>query len=275
MLIDTHCHLDFSDFDSDRDEVIRRARSGGIERIVNIGCNLERAKKSLKIAKEHDFIFFSAGLHPQEAEEGSDGYFAEVRKLLSDPKAAALGEIGLEFYSPKDGSARREKQREIFLKHLILAREFKKPVIIHCRNAYFELLEILADEKKKNSGLAGVVHFFSGKLSEARALWEMGFLVSFTGVITFVPKSPKATGIPAAACGLGIRDYDKVIKAAPLDKLMAETDAPYVAPEPFRGKRNEPLYVRYVAEKIAEIKGISFDEVARQTTENARNLFKI
>jgi TatD DNase family protein len=140
---------------------------------------------------------------------------------------------------------------------LALAKEFKKPVVIHCRNAYLELLEILKNEKEKNPELAGVVHFFSGRLSHAEEFFKLGFLISFTGVITFA------------------RDYDRVIKAAPLEKIMIETDAPFVAPEPHRSKRNEPLYVRYVCQKIAEIKNLPFEEVARTTTENAEKLFGI
>ncbi|MDP1628994.1 MAG: TatD family hydrolase [bacterium] len=275
MLIDSHCHLDFSDFDSDRDEVIKRAYEGGIRKIINIGCDLNRAKKAIEIAENYDFIFAAVGLHPQEAESGGDEYFEEIKKLIAEPKVVAIGEIGLEFYGSSDASERRQKQKDVFLKHLALAGEFKKPVVIHCRNAYPEILEILAAEKKKNPGLAGVVHFFSGRITQAQTLFELGFLISFTGVITFVPKSPKATGIPAAAGGLGTSDYDKVIKAAPLDKIMVETDAPFAAPAPYRGQRNEPLYVKYVAEKIAEIKGLNFEETSKQTTENARNLFRI
>jgi len=256
-LIDTHCHLDFEDFDKDRDEVIKRAYEGGVRKIINIGCDLSRARKSIEIAKSRDFIFVACGLHPQEAKDGDEKFFSQLRELLKEPKVAAIGEVGLEFYGTHNSPESREKQKEVFLKHLVLAKEFKKPVIIHCRNAYSELLEILKNEKEKNSELAGVVHFFSGRLSHAEEFFKLGFLISFTGVITFA------------------HDYDKVIKAAPLEKIMVETDAPFVAPEPYRGKRNEPLYVKYVAEKIAEIKNLPFDEVARAITENAEKLFGI
>jgi len=260
-LIDTHCHLDFEDFDSDLEEVIKRAKEGGVAKMISIGCNLERAKKSIEIAKKHEFIFSSVGLHPQEADPpaggGDKNLFSQFRELLKEPKVVAIGECGLEFYGENNNPEIREKQKEIFLKQLDLAAEFKKPVIIHCRNAYAELLEILRNEKEKNPELCGVVHFFAGRLSHAREFLELSFLVSFTGVITFA------------------RDYDKVIKSAPLEKIMIETDAPFVAPNPFRGKRNEPLYVKYVAEKIAELRGISYEEVASQTTKNAEKLFGI
>ena len=267
MLIDTHCHLDFPDFDKDREEVIEKARKGGIGKIINVGCNLERAKKSLEIAQKYDFIFVAIGLHPQEADLGDDKFFEELEKLLKEPKVVAIGECGLEIPIKNlklkiknyglEFKEDKDKQKEIFLKQLDLAREFKKPVIIHCRNAYPEILEILKKEKEKNSGLRGVVHFFSGRLSQAEELFELGFLISFTGVITFA------------------RDYDKVIRSVPLEKIMIETDAPFVAPEPYRRNRNEPLYVNYVAEKIAEIKNLSYDEVARITTKNAEKLFGI
>ncbi len=265
-LIDTHCHLDFEDFDKDREEVIKRAKEGGIGKIINIGCDLERAKKSLEIANKHDFIFSTCGLHPQEAgpPAGGEKFFSELEKLLKEPKVVAVGECGLEIPEdrpwgfPKDGPrGKYDKQKEIFLRQLDLAHKYNKPVIIHCRNAYAEILEILKKEKEKNPELRGVVHFFSGRLSQAEEFLKFGFLLSFTGVITFA------------------RDYDRVIKAVPLEKIMIETDAPFVAPIPFRGQRNEPLYVKYVAEKIAELKGVSFEKVAEQTTKNAENLFEI
>ena len=257
MLIDTHCHLDFPDFDEDRGEVINRAREGGVGKIINIGCNLERAKKSLEIAQKHDFIFTSAGLHPQETDLGEEKFFSELEKLLKEPKVIAIGECGLEYFGEYDNPKSREKQKEVFLWHLELARKFNKPVIIHCRNAYPEILEILKREKEKNPELTGVVHFFSGRLSQAEEFLKLDFLLSFTGVITFA------------------RDYNAVIKAVSLEKIMVETDAPFVAPIPYRGQRNEPLYVKYVASKLAELKGLDFEKVAQITTNNAQNLFGI
>ena len=257
QLIDTHCHLDFPDFDGDREEVIKRAQEGGVTKIINIGCTLERAKKSIEIAQKYDFIYSSVGIHPQDAKEGDERNFAELARLLKEPKVVAIGECGLEFYGEYNTPETQVKQKEIFLKHLVLAGESGKPVIIHCRNAYEEILDILRREKEKNPGLCGVVHFFAGRLSHAKEFITLGFLISFTGVIVFA------------------RDYDKVIKEIPLEKIMIETDAPFVAPDPFRGKRNEPSYVKYVAEKIAELRGIGFDEVAQTTTKNAERLFGI
>jgi TatD DNase family protein len=255
-LIDTHCHLDFRDFDKDRDKVIKRAYEGGVKKMINIGCDLEQAKKSIEIAKKHDFIFAACGLHPQEADKGNEKFFEELRKLLKEPKVVAIGECGLEYFGEHNNPESREKQKEVFLKHLVLAKEFKKPAIIHCRNAYSEILEILKKEKEKNSELSGVVHCFVGRLAQAEEFLKLDFSISFTGIITYA------------------RDYDKVIKNIPIEKIMVETDAPFVSPLPYRGKRCEPLYVKYVAEKIAELKGLSFEKVAQTTTENAETFLK-
>ncbi len=259
MLIDTHCHLDFQDFDSDRDEVIKRAYEGGVTKMITIGCSadLEKTRKTIEIAKSRDFIFAACGLHPQEAGKGDEKFFSQLRKLISGPKVVAIGECGLEYYGIHNNPEAREKQKEVFLKHLDLAKKNDKPVIIHSRRAYPEIMEILKKEKEKNPGLSGVVHCFVGRFSQAEEFLKLGFLISFTGIITYA------------------RDYDKVIKAIPLEKIMIETDAPLISPEPYRGKRNEPLYVKYVAEKIAEIKGLSFEEVSAATTKNAEKLFGI
>jgi TatD DNase family protein len=276
MLIDTHAHVNFRAFKDDWRETIKRSLQNDTW-VINVGSNLATSRRAVEIAGNYpDGVYAIVGIHPIHTStrkvdpdelEGGAGFAAagedfnekEFSKLAQNPKAVAIGETGLDYYRlenvglPEDAKSR---QIEIFKKQIEFALEAGKPVVLHCRQAYKELLSILKEYKNKNPKLCGVNHFFSGKFFEAQALWEMGFLVSFTGVITFA------------------RDYDKVIKAAPLAKLMVETDSPYVAPAPHRGKRNEPLYVRYVAEKIAEIKGLSFDEVARQTTENARKLFR-
>jgi TatD DNase family protein len=277
MLIDTHAHVNFRAFKDDWREVIERSLQNDTW-VINVGSNLATSRRAVELAKNYEKgVYAIIGVHPihtfrrevdSDELEGEIGFVSDQEhfnkeqfgELVGNPKVAAIGEIGLDYFRIENAGSIEEaknRQLDIFKKQIEFALKFKKPVVLHCRQAYKNLLAILKDYKNKNPWLSGVNHFFSGKLSEAEALWEMGFMISFTGVITFA------------------RDYDKVIKAAPLGKLMVETDSPYVAPEPFRGKRNEPLYVRYVAEKIAEIKGLSFDEVARTTTENARNLFKI
>ncbi len=267
MLIDTHCHLDFKGFDEDRDEVIKRARDAGVEKIINVGCDLEQSKNSIALAEKYDFIFASVGLHPQEANNVDDKTFSELGKLSEHPKAVAIGECGLEYSGPAGRDLNKEKQKEVFLRQLELSGKIQKPLIIHCRSAYDDLIEILNSSAKGGSASGGkssilnsppgVIHFFSGNLEQAKQLLDLGFFISFTGLITFV------------------KDYDKIIQFIPLDKILIETDAPFVAPVPYRGKRNEPAYIVETAKKIAEIKNMSFNEVVEQTSKNALNLFSL
>ncbi|MEE8131478.1 MAG: TatD family hydrolase [Candidatus Paceibacterota bacterium] len=264
MLIDTHCHLDFKDFDEDRDDVIKRAYDAGVQKIINVGCDLERSKSSVALADKYNYIYASVGLHPQEANNTDEKIFSEIEELAKHPKTVAIGECGLEYSGPASHNLNKEKQKEVFLRHLELSQQIQKPVIIHCRSAYEDLIEIL-----KTNSSCGVVHFFSGKLAQVKQLLDLRFLISFTGVITFS------------------RDYDRVIQSIPLDRILIETDAPFVAPVPYRGTplesprlptgqaRNEPAYVIEIAKKIAEIKNISFEKIAEQTAKNAIKLFSI
>lgn len=259
MFIDTHCHLDFEGFNKDRDEVIKRARDVGVEKIINVGCDLEQSKNSISLAEKYEFIYVSVGFHPQEANGVDDQTFSELEKLAGHPKVVAIGECGLEYYGIRNQELGiREKQKNIFKKQIELAIGLNKPLIIHCRDAYDDIINILNSYFLiHNSKLNGVIHFFSGGLEHAKQLLDLGFFISFTGLITFV------------------LDYDKVIQSIPLDKILIETDTPFVAPIPYRGKRNEPAYVVETAKKIAEIKNISFNEVAEQTSKNALNLFAL
>lgn len=250
MLIDTHCHLDFRGFNEDRDEVIKRARDVGVEKIINVGCDLQTSKNSVALAEKYEFIYTSVGFHPQEANKVDEKTFSELEKLAEHPKVVAIGECGLEYSGPAGRDLNKEKQKEVFLRHLELSGRIQKPIIIHCRSAYDDLIEIL------NSS-PGVIHFFSGNLNQAKKLLDLGFFISFTGLITFV------------------RDYDKIIQFVPLDRILIETDAPFVAPVPYRGQRNEPAYVIETAKKIAEIRNMSFNEAAEQFSKNALNLFAL
>lgn len=256
MLIDTHCHLDFKDFDKDRDEVIKRAYEAGIKKIINIGCDLERSRNSIILAEHHDFIYASVGLHPHYAVKTSEKNFREMEELARHPKVVAIGECGLDYYQARTnadltqtGADSNIKQRAIFQKQIALAIKLDKPLIIHCRDAHDDVLGIL------NSRPPGVIHFFSGNSEQVRRYLELGFFISFAGPITFS------------------KNYDEVIKAVPLERILIETDAPYVAPEPYRGQRNEPAYVVEIAKKIAEIKDIPLERVAEQTTKNVYKLF--
>lgn len=285
-LIDTHCHVNFSAFKEDGKEVIERTLKAGVW-LVNVGSQYSTSERAVRMAQDYsEGVYAAVGLHPihllesyydsSELDElvkfktkAEEFDFEKYSELARNPKTVAIGETGLDYFHIKDlneneKARAKEKQKEIFAKHLELAAQVKKPAIIHCRDssfgkkdAYSDMLAILKEVKKREPELKGVNHFFAGTLSEAEILFGLGFLISFTGVITFV------------------KDWDGVIKTAPLEKIMVETDAPYVAPVPYRGKRNEPLYVEEVAKKIAELKGISFEEAAVQTTLNARALFGI
>lgn len=245
-LFDIHSHLNFRDFDPDRNGVIKRMLDAGVW-TINVGADLESSQKAIEIAEKYkEGIYASVGIHPDEIKNFN---IAELRKLAIHPKVVAIGECGLDIKSEKSNL---KSQIYIFKQQIELAKELDKPLMIHCRNAHEEVLEILKEYKHY-----GNVHFFSGNLEEAQKYFDLDFTISFTGVITFA------------------KQYDEVISKSPLDKIMIETDAPFVAPVPYRGKRNEPVYVMEVAKRIAEIKNITYEEVAKITTENALKLFKL
>ena len=267
-LVDSHAHMQFADYDEDRAQVIQRALDEGIW-IVNAGSNLENSKSAIKLADEYeDGVYATVGIHPSEAEEGFNK--EKMRLLASHPKCVAIGECGLEYssrvrlaeigFSEMDN---KEAQAELFTHHINLSHETNKPLVIHCRDAYEDLYEIL----KRSEGLLiknrpALMHFFSGTTADAEKFLKLGCIFSFGGAVTFPPK-PNQT------------DFISLIKMLPMQAIVLETDCPYVAPEPFRGKRNEPSYITYVAEKIAEIKGVSLQEITEQTTENALKFFAI
>lgn len=257
MLIDTHAHLDFKEFDRDRDEVIRRAKKFGVEKIINVGCNLKRSQNSIALSQKYDNIYATVGLHPHDAKE-EFGKYEELAKLGKNKKVVAIGECGLDYFR-LEKEEDKIKQKEVFLSQLDLALKLNLPVIIHCRNAFDDLLTLLKIKKYKNK-IRGVTHCFSGTLRYAREFLNLGLSISFTGSITYV--RPKG-------------ELLAVVRMVPLDRIMIETDSPYLAPVPHRGKRNEPAFVKFVAEKIAEIKGLGFKTIADQTTQNAINLFKL
>lgn len=270
LLIDTHAHVNFHDFKNDSKEVVKRALDDGIW-MINVGSERKTSERAVKMAEEYEEgVYAAVGLHPghlieQNVEHKESGETIKYKSkpeefdydfylnLAKNKKVVGIGECGLEYFHIKDEKA-KQKQREILVKHLELAKEVKKPIIIHCRDAHDDLSDIFNLEAKLPSG---VMHFFTGTLEQAKKYIDLGFYISFSGVITFT------------------QSYDEVVKNIPLEKILIETDCPYVAPVPHRGKRNEPTYVKYVAQKIAEIRGLSFDEVSEQTTKNARELFNI
>ncbi len=251
-LIDTHCHLEMSQFDGDREEVINRAKEAGFEALITVGSDLEGTRKALQLAGRYDFIHASVGIHPHDAKDFSQQIYEELREMTKNKKVVAIGETGLDYHydhSPRD------IQRDVFGRHLALAKETGLPIIVHSREAKEDTMAIL-DE----SGIdRGVLHCFSGDVEMAEKAMSMGLSISLAGPVTF----KKAASL---------REIARIV---PDDYLLVETDAPYLAPEPFRGKRNEPCFMLYTAKQVAELRGISFDDLARVTTLNAKRLFGI
>ncbi|MDI6631161.1 MAG: TatD family hydrolase [Bacillota bacterium] len=251
QLTDTHCHLDDERFDPDRAAVVGRARAAGVTRIITVGYDLASSRRGIDLAGSLTGVFAVVGVHPHDAAAAPPDYIEVLRRLAREPRVVAVGEIGLDFY--RDLSP-RPVQREVFAAQLRLARELGLPVVIHCRDAHGEVCEIL---KREAAGLAGVMHCFSGSWEEAEHFLALGFHISIAGPVTF-PQSTKLV---------------EVARRVPLDRLLLETDAPYLTPVPHRGKRNEPAYLVHTARRVAEIRGISLEELASATTENAARLF--
>lgn len=249
-LVDTHCHLDNEKFDEDRLEVIERIKEN-LEFCVNIGYDLASSKKSLALANEYDFIYAVIGVHPIDIAEYSEEVEKELELLGKNPKVVAIGEIGLDYHWMTEP---KEIQQERFKRQLELAERLNKPVVIHTRDAMEDTVNILKDYPN----ITGVIHCYPGSLETAKQLVDR-FYLGIGGTLTF-KNSKKAV---------------EVVKDIPLDRIVIETDCPYLTPEPFRGKRNEPIYVEYVAKKIAEIKEISVEDVTKITTENAKKLYRI
>jgi TatD DNase family protein len=258
-LVDTHAHLDFSKFDPDRDAVVERARAAGVAAIVNVGTDLLSSQRAVRLAERYDGVYAGVGMHPHDAKKLDGATLAELRELARHPRVVAVGEIGLDFY--RDLSP-RDVQRRAFQAQLAWAAKLGKPVVIHDRDAHDEILEVLSDwaAGQRHSPLAGrlgVLHTFSGDLSMAEQAIDLGFYLSISGPVTYK----------------NARQLPDIVPALPIDRLLVETDCPFLAPHPYRGKRNEPAYVRLVAERIVELKGMSLDALARATTANAQHLF--
>jgi TatD DNase family protein len=252
--VDSHAHLDFENFNQDRDAVIKNARLANIAAIINIGINIETIKKSIELAETYNFIYATAGIHPHDSKNMKSDQWEEFVELLKHPKIVAIGEIGLDYfkdYSPHD------VQKEILQRQLELAVEHDLPVVVHTRNAWQDILPIFTEQYRGK--LRGVFHCFSGSEGETKAVLDAGYFISFTGVVTF--KNAKALTIAA--------NY------VPLDRLLLETDCPFMAPEPFRGKRCEPAHVPYIARKIAEARKMDVAELAFETNKNVEKLFGI
>lgn len=254
MLVDTHAHLDDLKYEEDRQEVIARAKAEGTTRIITMGDTMESSFNAIKIADNFDGVFAGAGVHPQEALSiQSSKDYDTLAELMTLSKVKVLGEIGLDYYYE---NAPHEVQREVFIRQLDVARQMHMPVSIHDRDAHGDTMAIL---KKEGKGLTGSIHCFSGSYEMAKELLKMGWFLGVDGPLTF----KNSAKLP------------EIVAKIPLERLLLETDCPYLAPVPKRGRRNEPAYVKYIAEKVAEIRNISLEEVANQTTKNAIEVFNL
>lgn len=251
-LFDIHSHVNFPDFDNDRNEVIKRALDAGVWMII-VGTDYESSKGAVEIAEKYnEGVYTSVGFHPNDNKKeifDINKYF----DLAKNHKVVSVGECGLDLFRQKKNDL--ERQKEIFIKQIEMSLELNKPLMIHCRDAHDEVLEIVSSFKIHAPSLRGNIHFFSGTREQAQRYFDLGFTISFAGVITFASQ------------------YDGIIKNAPADKIMVETDAPFVAPIPCREKRNEPLYVQEVVKRMAEIRGSSYEETAKITVQNGLRLF--
>ena len=261
MLIDTHAHLDSPQFDADRAAVVERAQAAGVEVIVNAGADMDSSRRTVALAEQYPEVYAGVGVHPHDAKQVDGDALAALRELARQPKVVAVGEIGLDFYrnlSPQD------VQRRAFQAQLAWAARLGKPVIVHDREAHAEVLKALTSwaaglASSPLAGRVGMLHSFSGDLLMAKRAIDLGFYISISGPVTYQ----------------NARRLAEIIQALPLNRLLIETDCPYLTPHPHRGKRNEPAHVRLVAEKIADIKGLTLDMVAAATTANARRLFEL
>ncbi|MFA6027763.1 MAG: TatD family hydrolase [Patescibacteria group bacterium] len=277
MLFDSHAHVNFKPFEKDQNAVIKRALDAGIS-MINVGSQLSTSRRAVEIAEEYEEgVYAAIGLHPIHLEDQiyKDKIDSEeiefrtraekfditaYRELGKNKKVVAFGETGFDFYHIQDKDKKKiiSLQEEALNRHLALAKELDKPVILHCRDAYAELLDFLSKNGQK---IKGVLHCYSGTKEQAKEFLNLGLYLGFTGIITFKNKK--------------LDELRSIVKETPLDKILVETDCPYLTPEPHRGTRNEPLYVRFVAQKVAEIKGITLALVEEQTTKNVKKLFNI
>ena len=252
-LVDTHAHIDVDRFDEDREEMLARAKEAGLSAIINMGDSMESSARSVAMAKQYDMVYIGVGIHPEEARPMAQADDDMLAGWAGEAKVVAIGEIGLDYYWVKDQEQRR-LQREIFIRQLDIARQLHLPVCVHDRDAHGDTLAIL---KKEARGIRGVMHCYSGSLEMAQELMKLDWFIGVDGPLTF----KNAAKLP------------EIVQRLPLERILVETDCPYMAPVPMRGKRNEPAYVHHVAAKLAELRQVSFEKVALQTTSNAQELY--
>ncbi|WP_373899242.1 TatD family hydrolase [Haloimpatiens sp. FM7315] len=253
MIFDSHAHYDDESFNEDREKVINELKENGIVGVLNCGASLEGARDSLELAKKHEFFYAAVGIHPECSNIVNKEVIDELREMAKNQKVKAIGEIGLDYYYQENPE--RGVQKSAFIKQMELARELDLPVVIHDRDAHLDTLDII----KKFPEVRGVIHCFSGSVEFAKECLKLGYYIGFTGVVTF--KNAKKVL--------------EVLKEVPLDRMLVETDCPYMAPVPYRGKRNRSEYIKNVIEKISDIKGLSKEDIEKLTIENTKSLFGI
>ena len=256
-IIDSHAHLEFPQFEDDRAAMIERARAAGVQTILAIGSGTgpDRLDVAIPFAEEHDWIYATIGIHPHDAKQATDEHFARLDELARHPRVIGWGEMGLDYFydhSPRD------TQKQVFRRQIVQARAAKLPIIIHCRDAWPDCLEII-EQDWRSSGLGGIFHCFTGTLEQARHGLDMGFMISFAGNVTYPKMQP-------------LRD---VARDLPAERILTETDSPFLAPQGRRGKRNEPAFVTEVAQALANVRNLSSDEMASITSGNFRNFFRL
>jgi TatD DNase family protein len=271
-IFDSHCHPQFPQYDGDREEMLARATAAGVH-LICVGTDFQTSKRSIELAAQHENVWATVGLHPNDIPGDFD--IQIYHKLMTERRVVAIGEVGLDYYRTQEPH-KQTRQKEVFKEFLDLAAWYDKPVVIHSRDAgkgstgrvHADILEIISRFYKADSKLHGVTHSFTGSVEEAKQYLELGFYLGFNGIITF----PGPSGALREG-GAGM--YDDMVRMVPLDKILIETDAPYLTPEPYRGQRNEPAYVIEVAKKLAELKNEPLSRVIEQTAQNCRHLFKI
>ena len=261
-LFDSHCHLDDERFEEDREEIIEKIKESGVTKLVSAGYSIEGSRKGVELSKKYEFIYTTCGLSPNDIPQTEEELWKDIDKIkklvkenLEYKKIVAIGEIGLDYYWEKDNK-RRELQKKAFVKQIELANDFNLPIVIHTRDAVMDTIEIL---KKNKVNKKGVFHCCPLNRELVKEALKLDFYISFAGPVTF--KNSK--------------NANEIIKMVPNDKILIETDSPYLSPEPLRGKRNDPRNVKYIAQKIADVKGLSIDEVAEFTNQNAKRVFLI
>jgi len=253
-LFDTHAHLHVPEFDADRAEMMARARQAGVTRMLTIGTEVPTSRAAVALAESEPDVWASVGVHPHDAAEADADVLTEIERLAGGPRVVAVGEIGLDFFR---NLSPREAQERVFRHCIGLARRVRKPVVVHCRDAHAEVLAILAEERVSEAG--GIMHCFSGDVAIARRCLDLGLLISLAGPVTY----PNARALP------------EVARFVPADRLVIETDCPFLPPQGYRGKRNEPAYLALTAARVAELRGEPLEDFARRASDNARRLLRI